>query len=117
MAHTLTFDASLHIRDNVDMRKTNFISDEHIGLFDEWFVNEKDRSLMVAGVVSTHDVHEYLADVNKAMKDIARYICDGEDAYVIDTDGSWPSGWRFVFQGNDVKCYEGMMIFIEEVKM
>lgn len=115
MAHSLGFDATLSIRDEFDPRRLEFITDDSISLFDEWWVDEENHTLTITCAMNTNDVVGYLKEVLNALRSFAKYICDDEDAYLIDTDASWPAGWRFVFKNGDVKCYEGMMIFVEEV--
>lgn len=117
MSHRLDYDAVLNIRDDVALEELEGVVEEKVGeYFDEWFIDHKNRTLTFNGIAVATDVMGFVKEFLDALCTIAPYICDEEDTYVMDFDAGWPTGWRMVFKDGNVKCYEGMMVFIDEVK-
>lgn len=117
MSRFMNFDATLVLKDGVDFKEVEselLKSDLH---YDELLFNSIDNTVQISDVTPVTSPCRYLKDVQYALNDLRKYVCNGEDAYVIDLDAVWPAGWRFVFEEDGVKCYEGMMIFVEEVKL
>lgn len=117
MSHVLSIDAALKVREGVVTDDLHFDNAPWEAYFSKWGYDPKSNTYDITGLVETNGVISYLRNVHHLLNEFVPYVCDGEDVYVIDEDASWPAGWRFVFKDGEVVCYEGMMVFIDEVKM
>lgn len=117
MSRFMSFDATLTLKDDVEFKDVESELPKTDLRFEELSFNPLDRTVQIEGDAFVDSPCRYLKDIQYALNDLRKYVCNGEDAYVIDQDAVWPAGWRFVFEEDGVKCYEGMMIFVEEVKL
>ena len=116
MSCRLEYEATLGVRACYNPERIEFaLDDGDESYFDEWWADKENLTLSFNGGMYANDLELYLRELLRVFRRIAPFIEDDEDVYVLNTDASWPTGWRYVFKDGDVKCYEGMMIFVEEV--